>query len=449
MVGVRVWNPEKKSFGELSDIDIQKGQIKSIKPTGNTKKDITRYLLPGFCDASVTLSVNSMGGEMTKEALPSHLLGFLSTGFSHVESVADPNLDKLKEEIERGRLVGPLVSQSHKPILLPTHFPSEDKPLKQYDLLSIIERIVPLSNGGENRSKIVPVFLKRSQNNSYSQTELFYLRTELRKKGLVPVVYSFIDPLSWEDALDSGFDVIFHLIPPNANLEPIQRRNYLWSPMMNITYLKSLKDDPLTLKSKLNELSKFHPVFVDKFYESFIPSLPENGDSSKAKISEKEFIAFREGMKEFPKERLLFSSGAGHYSSFPGMGAILEADLWLQIWKNQSFQEEVLAREENEVSFWQRLLGKLRKERILEKPHVDPESVIADQMELVDVLTRKTCNFLKADHKGLIQEGGPAHFSVHKRNPFVTRLGIFAIESMVLGGKLVYTPKPEKVGKKP
>lgn len=449
MVGVRVWDAEKKTFGEISDIEIQKGLIKSIRPSSVAKKDVVRYLLPGFCDASVTISANALGGEMSKEALPFHLLSFLSTGFSHVESVADPNLQAVKEEISKGRLIGPIISQSQKPVLLPTHFPEEDRPTKQYQLVTELGSTPTFFQEKEDRSKRLPVFLKRSQNNSYPQTELFRLRTEAEKNGLKPVVYSFIDPLSWEDAIDSGYQIIFHAIPPNTNLGLIQRRSYIWSPMLNITYIKSLKEDPETLKRKFKAIAKRHKVYSEKFSDTFDAALNSTGDPTKASLSKKEFLDLKRAMVSFPKDRLLFSSGSGHFGSYPGVGAILESELWLESWKQSPEVKDTLGEVETEPSFWQKIWGSLRGEMVLQKTNADPETLSPERMALVDILTRKTCNFLGADHKGLIKEGGPAHFSVHTQNPFVSPLGIFAIESMVLGGKLVYTPKPEKVGKKP
>jgi hypothetical protein len=449
MVGVRVWDSEKKAFGELSDIDIQKGVIKSIRSSPGAKKDIVRYLLPGFCDASVTIGADSFGGEVTKESLPFYLLSFLSTGFSHVESVADPDLKKVKEEIAKGRFTGPIISQSQKPILLPSHFPENDPPSKQYDLVAALENTGTLFNDKEHRSKILPIFLKRSANQSYTQTDLFHLRTDAEKIGFTTVIYSFTDPLSWEDALDSGYNIIFHALPPNANLEPIQKRSYLWAPMLNISYLKSLKENPSILKSKMITLSKYHPVFRERFNESFAASLSEEGDSQKANRDRLTFLNLYQSLRLFPKERLLFASGAGHYGSFPGIGAMLEAELWLESWRLDGLVSEIQQTKEREVGFWQRLWGNFRQESRIQSPHRDIDTVEEGKKILVDILTKETCSFIKADHRGLIREGGPAHFSVHKQNPFVSPLGIFAIESMVLGGKLVYTPKPEKVGKKP
>lgn len=449
MIGVRVWDSEKKIFGGLSDIEIQKGVIQSIRPTSGSKKEIVRYLLPGFCDASVTIGADSFGGGVSKENLPYHLQSFLSTGFSHVESVADPDLQKVKEEISKGRLVGPIISQSQKPVVLPSHFPETDQPSKQYDLVTELENTSAILKEQANRSQILPIFLKRSSNQSFTQTDLFHLRTDAEKLGFTPVIYSFTDPLSWEDALDSGYKIIFHGLPPNANLEPIQRRSYLWAPMLNISYIKSLKENPSVLRSKLKNLTKYHPVFRDKFFESFDAILTEEGDRAKADRDKITFSNLNQSLRQFPKDRLLFASGAGHYGSFPGIGAMIEAEIWLDSWKLDGLVSDIRVSKQADAGFWQKIWGTFSPERILQRPNRDENTIHEGRKDLVEILTKATCSFIKADHKGLIKEGGPAHFSVHKENPFVSPLGIFAIESMVLGGKLVYTPKPEKVGKKP
>ncbi len=448
MIGVRIWDSEKKSFGVLSDIEIQKGLVKSIQPSTKTQTETVRYLLPGFCDASVTLGSDALGGEISKDALPFHLQSFLATGFSHVESVSDPDLQNLKDEISKARLVGPIISQSQKPILLQSHFVSGDAPTKQYNLKDINHPTF-LKDADPSRSKHLPIFLKRASQEMFSQADLFQLREEAQKNGYTPIVYSFADPNSWEDALDAGYQVLFQSLPPNAHLEAIQRRSFVWAPMLNITYLQSMKVDPTLLGSKVKSYAKFHPVFQEKFLESFLLSIGEGEASPQSKKMADQFESLYSSLDGFPQDRLIFASGSGHFGSYPGLGAIIEADLWLKRWKLQLLPESKSIRESESTSFWQKLWGSFQRTYSIREVNQDPETINQNQRDLITVLTQNTCLFIKADHEGRIRLGGPAHFSVHKRNPFVQPLGIFAIESMVLGGKLVYTPKPEKVGKKP
>jgi len=448
MMSVRIWEGEKKSFGEISDIEILNGQIKTIRPSIIKPKEETRYLLPGFCDASVTLSANAMGGESAKESLPYLLQSFLASGFSHVVSVSDPDLQKVKEEIHKGRLFGPNLLPAQKPIVLTSHFSNESKPTKQYQMANDGEtHFLPLAMA-EGRSKILPIFLKRTREEAFSQSELYQIKIDALKNGYEPIIYTFADPQSWEDALDAGYQVLFHALPSGANLEEVQKRNYRFAPMLALSYFQSLRETPVILKEKITTYSKFNPVFKEKFLESFTIGLGEGEDQTKAKKAKITYESFSENFKEFPRERLVFASGTGHYGIFPGIGAVVEADIWLNLWKQKMAMKDE-AKNVEEPSFFERWNLWFRGEKFLQIPKTDPTSLPKDQIQLVEILTKTTCSFIKADHGGLIKVGGPAHFSVHKGNPLNSYLGIFAIESMVLGGKLVYTPKPEKVGKKP
>ncbi|TGL82813.1 hypothetical protein EHQ72_03605, partial [Leptospira yasudae] len=53
--------PGKKEYSEPSEIRIENGKIASIKKINSFSGKVS-YALPGFCDANVTLSTDSLGG---------------------------------------------------------------------------------------------------------------------------------------------------------------------------------------------------------------------------------------------------------------------------------------------------------------------------------------------------------------------------------------------------
>lgn len=448
MLGVRVWESEKKQFGEVSDLEVIGGKIRSITPKTTNSREPIRYILPGFCDASVTIGANSFGGETGREILPQLLLGFLATGFSHVESVGDGDLTKVKDEILKSKIIGPFILQSQKPWVYEANFRENSPSKDQYFALGLESKSLEAGEGKKDRSRHQPIFLKKAEGQSFPQTTLFQWKSKWDKQGYTPIAYTFADRLAWEDALDTGFPVIFHPMPANANLSQVQTRQFLWAPLLNVSYFLSLKNDPKSLTVRLQQIGDHFPYFKEKFLSNFTEGLPDNVDSEKSNLAKSEFYSLWEIFRrEHRKERLLFASGSGHWGSFPGVGAIQEISLWEASWKTLAKEEESLAEEET-LPWWKRIFSRPEFSEI-RKPERDPETLPVERKELVQILTEKTCGFIGADHEGKISVGKPAHFSVFKENPLKKPLGIFAIESMVLGGKLVYTPKPEKVGKKP
>ncbi|WP_246051860.1 hypothetical protein [Leptospira idonii] len=450
MGGVRVWDHEKRQFGEVSDLEVAQGKIKSIKASPRVSGGEVRYLLPGFCDASVNLGSNSFGGGTTKDNLSVYLQSFISTGFSHVESVGDPDLTRVREEITKGKWVGPILLQSQKPILLSSHVSEPPGPTKQYQMVGLEDAKISISETKEQRTRHLPVFLKKKDGLSFPQTNLFQWRKDWEGKNYIPIIYSFSEELAWQDALDTGYLVIFQPMPPHSRLSSIQTRSFQWAPILNVAYFQSMKENPVLLKERIREIAQLHPVFREQLMDGFLSTLPEVGDPTISQESFQDFQGIWKTFKEHPnlKQKLIFASGSGHWGAFPGVAAIQEAYLWEEAWK-ETRGDFVVPTSEPETSFWKKLFSFSPKEKVLLPTHSDQESIPENRIDLLQILTEKTCGFIGADHEGKIKTGGPAHFSVFKENPLKRTSGIFAIESMVLGGKLVYTPKPQKVGKKP
>ncbi|TGL87731.1 hypothetical protein EHQ68_06515 [Leptospira congkakensis] len=430
MKSVRIWDSEKANFGGFVDLEVVQGKILSLKE--GTPIVQPKYLLPGFCDASVTIGADSMGGKTGRDELPTYLSGYLAAGFSHIESVGDPGLTPVQNEIVKSKWFSPILVQSQKPAL--------------YSELSIGEGALYTSGlthvPDSKRNRHLPIFLKEADNRGFSQTELFSKRREGEEKGFLPIAYTFSDKTSWEDALDTGFAVIFHPMPEGTNLYRAQKRDFLWAPMLSVLYLQNLKQKPEEWKKESENWSRLHSVFGSRWKDSL--ALESSAEEAGSDFSSNDFSQYQSTFQTEAEARknLLFASGAGHWGLFPGQAAIVEVGLWESLLTKPKERKLDLA--SNRPGFWASLFGSFSPSLL--STNADPESLPQIRREIIQTLTVKTCNFLGADHGGRIRVGGPAHFSVHNENPLKRASGIFPIESMVLGGKLVYTPKPTKEG---
>ncbi|TGM76809.1 hypothetical protein EHR04_15055 [Leptospira levettii] len=427
MKSVRIWDSEKANFSGFVNVEVSQGKIVSIQQA----KEIPNpgFILPGFCDASVTIGANAVGGKTSKGELPKVLLGYLSAGFSHIESVADPNLAPLLKEMAKSKWNGPILSQSQKPNLYP-ELNVGDGAIYQSGLKGTFD---------PKRNRHFPIFLKEMDNRGFSQTELFSKRKEVEENGHLALAYTFADKTSWEDALDTGFSVLFHPMPEGTNLFRAQKRNFLWAPMFGILYLQELKKNPEVWKEEQTHWAKLNPHYAKYWKESLVPE-EENSESFPT-------IPFSVFASQFQLERethsnLLFASGAGHLGLFPGQAAIVEVKLWESLLQSDVKKEE--RQNESPSNFWDSVFGR-KTYTILSIPK-DEESLPIIRRRIIQTLTETTCQYLGADHGGKLRVGGPAHFSILTENPLKRTSGIFPIESMVLGGKLVYTSKPTKEG---
>ncbi|TGM38231.1 hypothetical protein [Leptospira biflexa] len=424
---VRIWDSEKANFSGFVDVDVNQGKIVSIKNAKETKNP--EYLLPGFCDASVTLGTNSLGGKTTRTEFPKLLSGFLSAGFSHIESVADPNLSALSTEISKSKWNAPILSQSQKPHLYP-ELPLGEGAIYQSGLKGNVD---------PKRNRHVPIFLKENENKGFSQTELFSKRKELETNGQLAVAYTFADQTSWEDALDTGFSVLFHPMPEGTNLFRAQKRDFLWAPLFGIVYLQELRGKPDEWKEEQKIWSELNPHFGKTWKESLVLDGENLATESNLPFS---VYASQFRLEKETHSHLLFASGAGHFGLFPGQAAVVEVRLWESLLQETEKKSERL--KDRAVPFWESLFG--QKSLTLLPIQNDEESLPRVRRQIIQTLTETTCQYVGADHGGKLRVGGPAHFSVLAENPLKRTSGIFPIESMVLGGKLVYTSKPTKEG---
>ena len=117
---VRYFDFEKNSFSNPVDIEIINGKLHSILPN-SSGLEIASYVLPGFCDTSVHLGFNSVGGLMDEKSGKLALSSFLAHGFTHLISQnPTPWMKKLENDIQRGKISSPEIRYTGKIIISKT-----------------------------------------------------------------------------------------------------------------------------------------------------------------------------------------------------------------------------------------------------------------------------------------------------------------------------------------
>ncbi|MCZ8344441.1 MAG: hypothetical protein O9301_15510 [Leptospira sp.] len=422
---VRIWDSEKRNFGPVSEIEVERSRIKSIRPS--EKNGPVKFLLPGFCDATVHMSKNGLGGNTQPEDLSFHLRSYVSAGFSHILSIGDPDLSPLEREITKQKWQSPILIQAQRPLLY-SDFSLENDNLYQNKMPVQMD---------PKRIGILPIFLKEKDDRGFNQNQLFAIRKDILFQNKTPIVYTFGDPTSWEDSLDTGHNVLFHPMPETAKLNKIQKRGFYWAPMISTLYLSELLESPDKKKQLVEVLIPLHSSFSERGKEPFLALSPEDPLDRKGIGFQEAFTVFQDRKDQV---QLVFASGAGHLGLLPGTAAVVEILLWEEAMKPKKIPEG--SGGSSEHWFFRTFIRPFQKNITLIQPNPDPETIPEYRREMIRSLTDTTCGLIGADHKGKIEVGGPAHFSILTENPLFRISGIFPIESMVVGGKLVYTPKP-------
>lgn len=422
---VRIWDSEKRNFGPVSEIEVERSRIKSVKPLQTTGP--IKFLLPGFCDASVHMGKNGLGGNTRPEDLAFQLRSYVSAGFSHILSIGDPDLGPLEREITKQKWQSPILIQAQKPLIYSDFTLENDKLYQNKTPVQIDPK----------RSDILPIFLKEKEDRGFNQNQLFEIRKDIVSQKKKPIVFTFGDPTSWEDSLDTGHNVLFHPMPETTKLKQIQKRGFYWAPMISTLYLSELLESPEKKNQLAAVLSPLHSSFSERGKESFLALSPEDRLDRKGIGFQEAFAVFQDRKDQV---QLVFASGAGHLGLLPGTAAVVEILLWEEALKYKKAKE--VGNLGSEHWFFRIFIQPFQKNISLALPNPDPETIPEHRRDMIQSLTETTCRLIGADHNGKIEVGGPAHFSIVSENPLFRNSGIFPIESMVVGGKLVYTPKP-------
>ncbi len=377
-------------------------------------------------------------------------MSFTALGFSHILSVGDgKGIDRLSEEILKGQRTGPIVLTAEKVFLGHAGEDPGQKPEsnQRFHFLLSDEAECPAST---TKNRIHPFFLKKKEGDGFSQRQLNACLSKIRERSGISIAYTFGEKDLWEEGVLSGFKIFYQTMPIWDDAD-IRYRDIWWSPQLTVTKMSSLRSKPDEIKKIIRFWVKKNPQLNAAWLEKNLESIPMPQEGIVTFDTKDIDIEKTEKKKIFPafppagKTHLLFSSGSGFFGVLPGIAPLQEVYLWQKFLFNPNVQdlEEKEVEAETDWKFWKQasppiVLGTLK---------TDPQKVPESRIQLLEALTQNTCEFLGAEHKGKIELGGAAFFSIYPKNPLESPLGLFEIESVVHRGKLVYTQEREKKGK--
>jgi len=346
-----------------------------------------KYLTPSFCDAQVTLGMNSLGSGNDLKGVELALKSLLAHGFTNVLASFEPEwVKKYYLELLKKKKLVPNIIFLQRPILPKTEEYSE-LPLEIYfssykknDLYKEIEQQANFS------APILLIHRYYPENKlSWKSIDFYKIFTKFENKKIT--VASFADKNSILDVLLAGGKYLEHPIP--ISLEKSIKKEHLqdlhWLPLLNVYWKMDLlhKQEIEEYKSKLSTQS----IFFKKNY------LPLVGDYSFSfeNSNYKDYIEFYKKYQEFIS-KIILASGAGNLFSFPGISGLEE----LQI-----------------------LYLPTQKEN-----------------EYLKFAIQNSCEYLGILEKRNIEEGKEIDMILFKKNPSNPE-NLFSIEKVFYGGKII------------
>ena len=428
-------------FSESKDIWVERGKIFKIQPSSNDKSQAS-YVLPGFCDAYVTLGVNPWGGEAGVDGLKVALQSFLVHGFTNIESIGDgPWIQKVQGYIEKNQWKGPLIHQTAAPIITKQKQEISSSLYKSIASDQELENYLSLNLG-----RRLHIFHRNEEGYIPDLRTLYKLRAD-QARSYHWVLHTFADPFSSREALATEWQTIFH--PIHSEASNFQLKKIRWAPLMSVYFFQTIRKEKLWLEQR-NEFIKKSPFFQIS-YEEISKTFPESFSYSEEDLSlaKQDFQEYRSEFRSRPilYERMLFASGSGYPLVYPGMGAWKEVQIWEEFLSdlkedNKSPIEEQSENENSPFAFWNNLFG---SEQMLEIAPIrkDIGKIPQSRKILVKALTKNSCEFVQASHQGRIAVGLDANFNFYKRNPLALKDLLLFPDSVYQRGNLV-SGKPVK-----
>ncbi len=396
--GVRYLKPNS-TFSEVSDLYIQNGILSRI--TESRQKDAVRYVLPSFCDAHITLGVNAGGGQNNLGEIKTALKSFLLHGVTHIQSVADgPWINKIKSEIDSGKIIGPRITISNRPLIPKSVENKEISDLLYFTADNRGSTLKEFQSQLAKSEKIIHIFNRYNEDATFSFDSEFLhqLRLEAKEKNKILTIHTFADRISILDALIGGNRYLTHPILFEMQTEiakqHIQELNLI--PLLNVyrnMQLNAAKEGEGHLE--LEFLKKKSKFFLDNYsalYESALKTEIEEAELENRKSNYSSFLKFIE-KNPILKDKIILGSGAGNHLSFPGISGIQEL----------------------------KILAKILK--------------LEESLFLIP--TRNSCSYLGTAYNGTLAVGKETNLLILKENPVKNLDTLFQIEQVFQNGKPV------------
>lgn len=393
--------------------------------------------MPGFCDAYVTLGVNPWGGQAGPDTLKIALQALAFHGFTNVESVGDGKwTERVARYLDRNQWKGPEIHKGRPPIV-PN--PEVSIPGSVYKTVKNDTELKKfLSIKSPDRTHI----FHRNLGNYVPDLRFLYKLRVRYSKDQEWVLHTFADPLSAEEALGTGWNVIFH--PINTDPPKFQLENIRWSPLMSIYYNQSKRREEVWSQERKEILgwSPFFRLSYGEVSKNFPESLEL--DENDLKKAEAEYKSYREQfiVRSFMKKNLIFGSGTGNPLVYPGVGALRELSIWEEVfseWEKQNglpLEEELREEKPGLWKKWKEIIFGKVPDRVVEEPKSEPVKIPGYRIDILNSLTRNTCRFIRANHGGEIRTGRSANFVLYEENPLAEKNAWFRPHSVYVKGRL-------------
>ncbi|WP_036040399.1 hypothetical protein [Leptospira alstonii] len=394
---VRYLLPEKKEYSEPSEIRIENGKVVSIKKINSFSGKVS-YALPGFCDANVVLSTDSLGGQKDRAGVYLSLQSFLAHGFTGILSVGDPAwVETLLKDAQRLEKNSPWVKKSQAPWIAESSETKNLGNLPGYDLIRSSQEAV--SKIKKRPSSFVHLFYRYQEGESFAFDGpfLYQLKKAADAEGIKLALSAFGDEFSILEGIGAGIPVLYHPVPNeiSARISPGVFRNISWGPMFSVYYYQKIAGTP-EWETDLTAMKEWSSYFAKNIapepeFAGKLSGLSEE-DRLNAEKEYKSYLAFLIGQKNLSP---LLASGTGYLHVHPGIGG----------WKEMEILASALGNEET-----------------------------------IRIATESTCGFIEAPHEGKIREGKPAFINIFTEDPLVDLKNLKSLRKTI-AGEISYPPE--------
>jgi imidazolonepropionase-like amidohydrolase len=401
--GIRYLKPNS-TFSEASDILIQNGLISRI--IESKQKDSIRYAVPSFCDAYVTLGVDSIGGQNSLAGIRLALKSFLAYGFTHIQSIADgPWIKAIKSEIDSGKIVGPRISIANRPLISKSSELADISDLLYYSADNYQFAYKEFQSQIQSTSKNIHIFNRFNNDSSFSFSSEFLnqMREEAKEKNKNLTIHTFGDRIAILDALISGNRYLAHPILFEMQVEIARQHieELKLIPLLNVyhnMYLSEIAGEEGV--SELDFLSNKSKFFQENYATAYQNYLKQDLDENELSTRKLEYSSYLRFIEKNPvlKNKMILGSGAGNRLSFPGVSGIQEMKILSRLFKLDE--------------------------------------------EFFNIPTKNSCSYLNGSYNGLLAVGEEANLLILKENPLKNLDTLFQIEPVFLNGKLIKLGEP-------
>ncbi|MBE8363887.1 hypothetical protein [Leptospira borgpetersenii] len=396
---VRYLLPGKKEYSEPSEIRIEKGKIVSIKKINSFSGNIS-YVLPGFCDANVTLSTDSLGGQKDRAGIFLSLRSFFAHGFTGILSVGDPAwVETLLKDAQRLKTVAPWVKKSGAPWIAKSSETKKLGNLPGYNVISSSQEAI--SNMKKKPTSPVHLFYRYQEGESFvfDGPFLYQLKKTADAEKIKLALSAFGDEFSILEGINAGIPILYHPIPEGIaeRTSPGMFRNLIWGPMFSVYYYQKIAGTP-EWETDLTVMKEWSPYFAKNIapepeFAGKLTHIQEE-DRKDAEQEYNSYLAFLRRQKNL-SQGMLLSSGTGYLHVHPGIGG----------WKEMEILASALGNEET-----------------------------------IRIATESTCSFIEAPHEGKIREDKPAFINIFAEDPLVDLKNLKSLRK-IIAGEISYPPE--------